>query len=291
MENNQIGNKIRELRMRQGLTQAELGNVVGVSMQAVSKWERGGIPDIGVLLSLADYFQVTMDELLGRSVGSTCKLEDAVYNSIISCPEKRAFEQACDCCWAALKGVSAIPAMQAIGFTSGGADNPENTRCRITTDAGLAYAIATEEAHMITIMPEPAGGFLSVVGDLEEYTALFRLLGDPDVMLLFLYIGTRSPILFSKMLAAKETGICEETVERVFQIFQEKGWLAEETADVGGGTMKLYRTLYKESFVFFLIYAREITLKYRFLYMSNITKRSAPLLSHRTVARSKDCDV
>lgn len=68
MEHNQIGNKIRELRMRCNLTQAELGQKVGVSMQAVSKWERGGTPDIEVLLSIAQYFNVTMDELLGRCV-------------------------------------------------------------------------------------------------------------------------------------------------------------------------------------------------------------------------------
>ena len=54
MELNQIGNKIRELRIGHGLTQAELGKLVGVSMQAVSKWERGGTPDIEVLLSLAE---------------------------------------------------------------------------------------------------------------------------------------------------------------------------------------------------------------------------------------------
>lgn len=289
MENNQIGSKIRELRLSLGMTQAELGKAVGVSMQAVSKWERGGIPDIYVLLSLADYFQVTMDELLGRSVSTNYQLKDAVYNAVYNAPRKNVFEQACDYCWAALKGVSAIPAMQSIGFTSGGADNPENTRCRIMTNEGLAYAIATEEAHMVTIMPEPAEGFASMVGDLEEYTSLFRLLGDPDVMLLFLYIGTRSPILFSKTLAAAETGICEEKIEHIFNIFLEKGWLSEEAADVDGGQMKLYRPLYKESFVFFLIYAREITLKYRFFYMSNINNRAAPLLNYKAAPRSKDC--
>lgn len=59
-----IGNKIRELRKKRGLTQEQLSAVLGVSFQAVSKWENNiTLPDIALMPSLAGYFGISMDEL------------------------------------------------------------------------------------------------------------------------------------------------------------------------------------------------------------------------------------
>lgn len=62
-----LGKKINELRKNKGITQDELAAELGVTAAAVSKWENGyTLPDILMLCALADYFQVTTDELLGR---------------------------------------------------------------------------------------------------------------------------------------------------------------------------------------------------------------------------------
>ncbi len=59
-----IGNKIKELRKQRGVTQEQLANSLGVSFQAVSKWENNiALPDITLAPSLASYFGVSMDEL------------------------------------------------------------------------------------------------------------------------------------------------------------------------------------------------------------------------------------
>lgn len=58
--------KLAWLRKRQGITQQELANHIGFSFQTISKWENGvTMPDVTVLPVLADYFQVSVDELLG----------------------------------------------------------------------------------------------------------------------------------------------------------------------------------------------------------------------------------
>lgn len=62
-----IGQIICTYRKLNGISQEELAGIVGVSAGAVSKWERDiSLPDLDVLCSLADYFQITVDELLGR---------------------------------------------------------------------------------------------------------------------------------------------------------------------------------------------------------------------------------
>lgn len=58
--------KIAVLRKKRNITQQELGDAIGVSYQTISKWENGvTMPDIGMLPELAEYFHVTVDELLG----------------------------------------------------------------------------------------------------------------------------------------------------------------------------------------------------------------------------------
>lgn len=58
--------KIGELRKSMGIGQHDLADVLGVSFQSVSKWETGTtMPDIALLPSIAEYFNVSVDELLG----------------------------------------------------------------------------------------------------------------------------------------------------------------------------------------------------------------------------------
>ena len=63
-----IGENIRRLRRERDLTQEEMAAHLGISFQSVSKWERGdGYPDITMLPALANYFGISVDELLGTS--------------------------------------------------------------------------------------------------------------------------------------------------------------------------------------------------------------------------------
>jgi len=64
----EIGNQIKQLRTRRGITQEAMAQHFGVTPQAVSKWERGAAtPDIGLLPELSAYFGVSIDELFALS--------------------------------------------------------------------------------------------------------------------------------------------------------------------------------------------------------------------------------
>lgn len=63
--NLQIATKLQQLRKENGYTQEELADILGISRQAVSKWERAeSSPDTDNLISLAKLYKVSLDEIL-----------------------------------------------------------------------------------------------------------------------------------------------------------------------------------------------------------------------------------
>ena len=58
---------LKGLRKAKGIGQTELAETLNVSAKSVSHWETGYTePSVSQLISLADYFDVSLDELLGR---------------------------------------------------------------------------------------------------------------------------------------------------------------------------------------------------------------------------------
>ena len=73
-----LSESIRALRRERSMTQEQLAEAMSVSAAAVSKWENGqSVPDIAVLTALADFFEVSLDALVGYTVQS-CRREEAV---------------------------------------------------------------------------------------------------------------------------------------------------------------------------------------------------------------------
>lgn len=61
-----LGENLKKFRLQRELTQEQLADVLGVSAQAVSRWENGTTyPDITLLPTIASYFEITLDELMG----------------------------------------------------------------------------------------------------------------------------------------------------------------------------------------------------------------------------------
>ena len=60
-----LGSRINEYRRQRNITQEQLADAMGVTSQAVSKWENDiSCPDISILPQLADFFSVSMDRLV-----------------------------------------------------------------------------------------------------------------------------------------------------------------------------------------------------------------------------------
>lgn len=74
-----LGNNIRQLRRRDKKTQEALAEALGVTSQAVSRWESGGsYPDMNLIPSIANFFGVSIDELFGYTNQREQKIDELV---------------------------------------------------------------------------------------------------------------------------------------------------------------------------------------------------------------------
>ena len=70
--------RLANARKEKGFTQDEFAKRLGVTPQAVSKWECGGVPDTELIPKIADYFEVSIDSLFGRNINNYSDADIAV---------------------------------------------------------------------------------------------------------------------------------------------------------------------------------------------------------------------
>lgn len=95
METMKINEQIIFLRKQKGMTQEEVACALGVTNQAVSKWESAQCcPDIQLLPAIAELFEVTIDELMGhKTAGGLGDICLKIRNYFTALPEKESFEK------------------------------------------------------------------------------------------------------------------------------------------------------------------------------------------------------
>ncbi len=88
-----MGEKIKELRKRDRRKQEELASALGVTAQAVSRWEsNGGYPDTEMLPAIANYFHITIDELFGYDNDRQTKLRSYMEKAV-QMEKRKEYEQ------------------------------------------------------------------------------------------------------------------------------------------------------------------------------------------------------
>lgn len=85
LDKEKFGQFVAELRKEKGYTQKELAERLYLSDKAISKWERGlSMPDISVLVPLADILEVTVTELLeGRRISKTDSMDARQVETLV----------------------------------------------------------------------------------------------------------------------------------------------------------------------------------------------------------------
>ena len=278
-----IGKKIQELRKASRITQEELGKAVGVSTQAVSKWECGGTPDIELLETIADYFQVSMDCLFGRMVAEETNLSTYVYQQIHKLPiEKRPMESY-RIMYAMMNACSSIDEISLVM-------QAEKMQLYHKKDMDFQYEMANDHVMALLSMmdhlpycvflPEPPEGYKDMLLSWEAYAELFSYLGKKNRFYVLYELYQRKKG-FTADLLVKHCHIPKKEILEILKELEEREWIAKVAVETDEQDLDVYMLIENFAFIAMLIFAKEVSKKTTAGYI--VATRDLPILTdHKT---------
>ena len=208
-----IGENIKRYRLEKGMTQEQLANIVGVSNQAVSKWEcDGSIPDGLLFVPIADALGVTTDNLFGRETIYEKDIYQGIIKLINQTPFENRMEKAREICWQTEKGL-----FGGVKYEYRPSELKNQTYSSyVTSDTGFTSISHRSDTSFFSLFTEPPEGFDVLKQYSEKFREFFEALGDEYVMKSFFLIYSQiQGYTFEKEVLAKECGIPDDRLDDV----------------------------------------------------------------------------
>ena len=244
---NVLSERIVELRKERGLTQEQLGQLVGVSAQAVSKWEKGGAPDVELLPALADRLGVTIDALFGREGGETVDIHRTAGRWLHTVPKEQRFDQVCRLCWTFAKNLVDEIDMPDIGYIGHAVmmeNSPDMPQCwamsRVFLDGGLMLGLHADDLSFTTVWPEPEDGYDAHFASMDEYRTLFSILAKPGCLEVLEYLYSRPYRYYAPETMAHALTLSVEDVQALLDGLLELQILAKTELELVDGITSAY---------------------------------------------------
>lgn len=266
MNDSSIGAQIMKFRKAADLTQEELGRAVGVSTQAVSRWECGGTPDVSLLPAIADRLHVTIDALFGREGGEVADFTRTLEQWLAAQPEKERLRRLCHQVWYMTQYVENKEILS--GFSSdylsscemngvaGYTDEKLWVRTNLNLDQGLMLGIGAKDLSFISIFPQPEAGYEAFFAPREAYRAFFACLAMPGTLELLEYFFSEKARYYVPAVAAQRVGLPQDQVQAAMEAMEQANLLKKETLAAEGGDVDAYIIRDKGAYVPFLYFAR-----------------------------------
>lgn len=253
MDNNIIGTQITKFRKAAGITQEELGKAVGVSTQAVSRWECGGAPDVALLPAIADRLGVTVDALFGREGGEVTDINEEIKKWAAAVPKEQIHEKLNRLVFSAI-GANNFVAMEYIDKCE------DDSGCLIhsyhCTDGGIYFGINGEDMSFSSICPKPEKGYNAYFADKEAYRKFFGVLSMPHVLEMLEFLLSEKTRLFTSELLAQKLSADIKEIEGTLEKMQECHLVYSTAFGTVGGLSKIYGSNLDSAYIPFLYLAR-----------------------------------
>ncbi len=214
---NEFNTALKEIRKSKGITQEQLAEAVGVTPQAVSKWEMNGFPDTPLLPLIADFLGVSIDRLFGKEKPET-DIRDKVVKYITSLPEKERMLTSMEICRALTNAsgmmIDEFIPVKRLSFI----DKDNEVFSQIETEHGVVQARLNENLQYFIMMPEPKEGYDKVLCYDERYVDFFRFLSKPNVLkTLYFLNGKGRNVYFTAEAISKELSISIKEAESIIE--------------------------------------------------------------------------
>ena len=266
-----LNERIAVLRKERGLTQEQLGQRVGVSAQAVSKWEKGGAPDVELLPALADTLGVTVDALFGREGGEQVDMKEIIRRWMDAIPQNQRVDRLCRLIWAAAGPVMSTGPEDQLDISGYEAccetEDPENgtrwlRRTRIMTEDGIILGVRADDMSFAAVFPEPEKGWEAFLENNERCRRLFGVLSRPHCLELLEYLHSKPPFplrRYTPGAIARPMGLDPEEAGRLMDDLAGLGVLSKVELETEDGLLHTYLLDGDEALAPFLYLARWLT--------------------------------
>ncbi|MCD8130358.1 MAG: helix-turn-helix domain-containing protein [Lachnospiraceae bacterium] len=285
-----IGDKISELRKEKGMTQEQLGALVGVSSQAVSKWENGGTPDVELLPLIADVLGVSLDGLFGRDEKPGTDMSQTLVKYLLSFPSRTRMKELYDLLISSMSGMDfkfdlseemekVLHVMDTAFIKDTQTGETAWLRSTQADDDGILLTVSAEDFPLYLLLPEPEGGYRQNLAPIEDYQKLFSLLGRENALkLLFWIAGRRQSSYIFASAVSEGSGVPIEETDRLLEELKDLGLVYSIDVETEAGDTKAWQLRNSEALLPFLYFARWLMEKSN-LYLYTWIQRRKPWLS------------
>ncbi|MBE7007864.1 MAG: helix-turn-helix transcriptional regulator [Ruminococcaceae bacterium] len=289
----ELGKTIAALRKERGMTQEQLGQALGVSGQAVSKWEKGGAPDAELLPAIADRLGVTIDTLYGRENAPAADIRATLLRHLAAIPAEKRMDELFRllCCTfmrpyyvsgdvlsELTEALFDLPVKSC--YSSDIISHTEETiwlRSSVINETGVQLAVPAEDCPMFLLMPEPAGGYEANFADNDAYRALFSALALPGALEILRMLYAHKSGYHSAAAIAKSVGVALSDAERALPALCDCHLLKKTEVELEDAPVEVFSLRDYDSFVPFMLLSRWMCDKFD-SYFCHWYDRDAPLL-------------
>lgn len=216
MENSFSAN-LRRIRKEKGITQEQLAERVGVSPQAVSKWEISSFPDAQLLPVISDSLGVTIDELYGGKRSGEIDMKERIVEYFASLPREKFFSEMTEVCLAFAMACCGskryVPLEEHILYGK----EPE-TYTQIYWEEGFFLSRLNGNLPFVWMLPKPPTGesYDEVLAYDPQMVEMFRFLSIPNALrALYFLTGRKESMFFNRKTLMNELSITEENAVRI----------------------------------------------------------------------------
>ncbi|MBE6681255.1 MAG: helix-turn-helix transcriptional regulator [Ruminococcaceae bacterium] len=254
-----IGKQIATLRKERGIKQEQLAAFVGVSTQAVSKWENGGVPDTELLPKIADFFSVSIDSLFGRSITEYGDLRTAVSLNIANLPREERLKKVFSLCWDMERSLfGRAPDDGTFEDYEKVIDKNEQRYSRHLSDFGITLMGIANKLKYFCVIPEMESNIDALFENID-YLQFFQFLSDKDIFNVLVFLHKRDTTkAFTENLIAKNLNITQERAVEVVGMLEKYNLVYKTEIELDDELKTVYNFKPTPSFVALLIFAKEI---------------------------------
>ena len=271
-----IGEVIYTLRKAKGITQEELANNVGISMQAVSKWECGGVPDTELLPVIADYFEVSIDTLFGRDIGDYGDAYTAAMKKLASIEPEKRFDECFKLLWIIQNAmIGRYDIKEITPFEKVSSDTQSYSQVR--WDSGTSMFDLCKRSPYALFMPESDERSNWLLNGID-YVSLFKILSEQDAFDALILLYKKDKKAFTPKLLEKSLNITVERAQEIINSLKQYHFLTTTEIEVDDELQYVYTIRDNPEFLAFLTFAHEIIISPNNFYIFH-GGRNEPYLS------------